>query len=258
MIIAVSDVHLGCKTSNRESFLRFLEKCDTPEIDHLVLLGDILDFWRRNNSCVTMENEVILEKLASLKAKNVHYVIGNHDYLIMRISKRYEDHYPMHVSRSLRLEDGGVPFYFIHGYELDVLANLEPLSIESYEKFCERMCFSEDVLGTYVSNLWTLFENRHGSWWKLKTIGDEPVNSKSVEKINRLACSRSKYVLLGMHPGERLVFGHTHMPFISDDNMVANTGCWMCDPVNSNLQNTYLKIDNGKMELKSFESDSFP
>ena len=91
MIIAVSDVHLGCKTSNRESFLRFLEKCDTPAIDHLVLLGDILDFWRRNNSAVIMENEAILEKLASLRAKNVHYIVGNHDYLIMRISKRYEE-----------------------------------------------------------------------------------------------------------------------------------------------------------------------
>ncbi len=258
MIIVVSDVHLGCKVSNRESFLRFLEKCDTPAIDHLVLLGDILDFWRRNNSCVIMENEAILEKLASLHAKNVHYVVGNHDYLIMRISKRYEDHYPLQVTRSLRLEDGGNPFYFIHGYELDVLANMEPLSIESYEKFCERMCFSEDILGTYVSNLWTIIENRRGSWWRLKTIGDQPASSTSIEKINNLARSKSKYLLLGMHPGERLVFGHTHMPFISEDGMVANTGCWMCDPEKPNVQNTYLKIENGTMELKTFDEDSFP
>ena len=139
-----------------------------------------------------------------------------------------------------------------------MLANLEPLSIESYEKFCERMCFSEDILGTYVSNLWTVIENRHGSWWKLKSIGDQPVSIRSIEKINQLACSRSKYLLLGMRPGERLVFGHTHKSFISDDGMVANTGCWMCEPEKCGTQNTYLKIENGKMELKTFDEDSFP
>lgn len=256
MIIAVSDVHLGCSNSNRESFLHFLEKCDSPDIDHLVLLGDILDFWRRNNSCVIMENESILEKLTTLRAKNVHYIVGNHDYLLLRVSKRYEENYPMHVTKSLRLQDGGKKFYFIHGYELDVLANLEPLSIEGYEKFCERMCFSEDILGTYVSNMWNRIENRRGSWWKIKDISDKPAGLASVEKVNGLACSRSKFMLLGMWPDERLVFGHTHMPFISNDGMVANTGAWMCEPEKSQCMNTYLKIENGQMELKTFSPDA--
>lgn len=258
MIIAVSDVHLGCNNSNGESFLRFLEQCDGAGIDHLVFVGDIFDFWRRNNSCVFMENERILDKIASMNVKNVHYIIGNHDYLMMRISKRYEGSYPMHVVKSLRLEDGGNIFYFIHGYELDVLVNLEPLSIESYEKFCERMCFSEDLLGTYVSNLWNRIENRRGSWWRIKMIEDKPGNVASVQKMNDLACSKSKYLLLGMRPGERLIFGHTHVPFISEDGTVANTGAWMCEPEKTNCPNTYVKIENGRMELKSFGAGSFP
>lgn len=45
------------------------------------------------------------------------------------------------------------------------------------------------------------------------------------------------------------MFGHTHKPFISEDGMVANTGYWVCDPEKSDVQNTYLKIENGAMEL---------
>ena len=84
MIIVVSDVHLGCQSSNKKEFMQFLEMCDTPEIDHLVLLGDILDFWRRNNAHVIVENSDVLEKIGHLKAKKIHYVVGNHDYYILR------------------------------------------------------------------------------------------------------------------------------------------------------------------------------
>ena len=53
MIVAVSDVHLGHKDEGKqERFLEFLDRCDTGEIDHLVLLGDIFDFWRRSKGLI--------------------------------------------------------------------------------------------------------------------------------------------------------------------------------------------------------------
>jgi UDP-2,3-diacylglucosamine pyrophosphatase LpxH len=107
MIIIVSDVHLGYDKSDKDNFDRFidseLEKLD--ENDHLVLLGDIVDFWRKNSIDVTVEYKketwkgeikttnkegLIIKKLYDLKKKKriqVHYVVGNHDYSILYYSE---------------------------------------------------------------------------------------------------------------------------------------------------------------------------
>lgn len=82
----------------------------------------------------------------------------NHDYYLLKLNERYAGNYPFSISKSLRLEDGGKKFYFIHGYELEVLANLEPMSIEDYENFSEKMCFVENVIGGLASRLWSLVE----------------------------------------------------------------------------------------------------
>lgn len=260
MIIAVSDVHLGYEKCNKEDFLRFIEMCDLnlSETDHLVLVGDILDFWRRNNATLVMENEEILSKLGSLKTK-VHYVAGNHDYYMLRLNERYAGNYPFTVSRSLRLEDGGNKFYFIHGYKLEVLANLEPLSIEMYEEFSEKMCFVEDTFGWFAGHLWDLIKNGPSIRIRITIAIKRSLNKrKNIDKIHNFAVSPAAYVLLGMKPEERLVFGHTHKPFINKAGTVANAGSWIDEGLSKELQNAYVKISGGKMELKVFNEGNFP
>jgi hypothetical protein len=53
----VSDLHLGYKNADKDSFSRFLDslKSDAETTD-LVLLGDIVDMWRRDASGVFLEN----------------------------------------------------------------------------------------------------------------------------------------------------------------------------------------------------------
>ena len=50
--VVVSDVHLGTKYSNRDKFTDFIETLGN-DVEHLVLLGDIFDFWRRDPVGVT-------------------------------------------------------------------------------------------------------------------------------------------------------------------------------------------------------------
>lgn len=88
MIIVVSDVHLGYEKCNINDFIRFLDQCNSMGIDHLVLLGDILDFWRYNNARIVKENAETLAKIASLNVKNIHYVAGNHDYYLLKLNER--------------------------------------------------------------------------------------------------------------------------------------------------------------------------
>ncbi|MBE0525038.1 MAG: metallophosphoesterase [Methanosarcinales archaeon] len=77
IIVVASDVHLGYEKCNKADFLEFLDRCDSASIDHLFLLGDILDFWRRNNARAVLENNEIIEKIAELNVRNIHYIVGN-------------------------------------------------------------------------------------------------------------------------------------------------------------------------------------
>ena len=114
-----------------------------------------MTFWRRKNSEIIIENEDILEKLSNLHSKNIHYIVANHDYYMLKLNERYDNNFPFKVSKFLRLKDGEKTFYFIHGYEFEVL-NLEPITLEEYERFSEAMCFNEDIVGGIEGDSWDL------------------------------------------------------------------------------------------------------
>jgi UDP-2,3-diacylglucosamine pyrophosphatase LpxH len=264
MILVASDVHLGYDRSNFGAFGSFLDKCDAADIDHLVLLGDVFDFWRMNNANIAMDPRYadIFEKLGGLKIKNVHYVVGNHDFNILRLSEKCvksfgANVFPYAVSKSLRLEDGGSRFYFIHGYELEVLLSLKPLNIENYEQFSDYMCFNNDVTGSFASKMWDIIQ-KHGSAQKMADLKKAPHERETIDNIRNFAESKGIFMLLGMKPDEKLVFGHTHRPFISDDRKIANSGSWVNEHADRRLQNTYVKIIDGQMEVKIFDEDDFP
>jgi len=46
-----------------------------------------------------------MAKLNDLKAKNIYYVAGNHDYYILDLNKKYNHEYEGIISEYLRLED---------------------------------------------------------------------------------------------------------------------------------------------------------
>ena len=46
-----------------------------------------------------------------------------------------------------------------------------------------------------------------------------------------------------------LIFGHTHQPFINDEENVVNAGCWVNDETPSN---TYVELSGGKPRLFVF------
>jgi len=252
MILVISDVHLGYEESNKDDFSKFLDKSETLDIDHLVLLGDFFDFWRFDNAQIMIENEDILEKLYNLNAKNIHYIVGNHDYYMLYLSERYGDNFPFTISKNLRLEDGGNNFYFMHGYEFEVLS-LDPMTLDMYEEFSEKMCYSGKTIGGIAGQVWDwiqgsdLKEKMEMTPFKRFELSEEP------EKLYNLATSNGKSFLLGMKPDEILVFGHTHDPFITNDKKVVNAGSWVNELPKKEDQNSYVEISEGKIELKYFK-----
>ncbi len=233
--------------------MNFLDTYDNGDIDHLVLLGDFFDFWRRNNAEIITDNDDVIKKLMDLDAENIHYIVGNHDYYMYNLGKLYDENFPFTISKNLRLEDGGNKFYFTHGYEFEAIY-MEPVTLEMYEEFSEKMCFSEDLIGELAGHLWSLIR---GSDLKDKLSNNPRTRLESTEQLNKiykLSISKGKSFILGMKTDERLIFGHTHGPFINQDKTVVNTGSWVNELQNPEYQNSYVEIEDGIIELKFFKT----
>jgi UDP-2,3-diacylglucosamine pyrophosphatase LpxH len=151
-IIVVSDVHLGMTIgedkSNEEKyresqFRDFLDALDFSNISDFILLGDILDFWRHDYLNVIVDEKCYVDKWKELKNKytdtNFHYIAGNHDYHLLWLKENGAD-YPIDIKKSVEIQSKDEVFYFIHGYQLEVLSWSLYKSLSLYEEFCEDMC----------------------------------------------------------------------------------------------------------------------
>lgn len=249
MILVLSDIHLGYDRCNKKAFTNFLDTYEFEDVDHLILLGDFFDFWRKNNAEIVTENDDILKKILNLGAKEMHYIVGNHDYYMYQLKELYGDNFPFTISKNLRLVDGGKKFYFTHGYEFEAIY-LEPVTLKMYEEFSEKMCFSEDIIGELAGHIWSLIR---GSDLKDKLTNNPRTRLESaiqLKKIYELSISDGKSFILGMRPDEILVFGHTHGPFINKTRTVVNTGSWVDELLPKTYQNSYLEISDGIIDSK--------
>src|SRR5512139_2634188 len=112
MIVVVSDVHLAERADDPQvkmddaKFLDFLGGIATNQLSNggeLVLLGDIIDLWRRDFVKAMMESEPVISKLIEIKNKvNIHYLAGNHDFHILRMANILGEKFPFPVTRELR------------------------------------------------------------------------------------------------------------------------------------------------------------
>ncbi len=162
MIVAVSDTHLGDNASNKSGFIDFIEeylKPNSDRISELVLLGDILDLWKRDTATVVLENLDILKSVCSLGFR-VIYIVGNHDSIMAEIDSGYfktkvmaeliriPDN--MNICTSYKSISGESNFHFIHGHQVDYW-----YALTFYHAFCRAMC-NVDKLKRKTANIWNL------------------------------------------------------------------------------------------------------
>lgn len=227
-IIVVSDVHLGTEDCDESAFNAFLNSLiDDDEVTDLVLLGDIVDMWRRDASGVFLENMVTVKVIKDLQSRiRVHWVAGNHDYHLLKLKNRAPFyHYPFEFKETLELVDGDHTYRFMHGHEFeygDEVDFMRPI----LDMFCHVM---SDSLMMRAGNFHVGPNIRLKD--KLKDIeggAHDEVRNKS---------------------GQILIFGHTHHPFINHGNNLVNTGSWVKD---ANPHNTYVELKGGIPRLFVF------
>ncbi|MGA8856162.1 MAG: UDP-2,3-diacylglucosamine diphosphatase [Candidatus Bathyarchaeia archaeon] len=251
-VVVVSDQHLGYVNSDMIAFNQFLDELTKDdEITNLVLLGDVLDMWRRDSSGVFLESKDTINKILSLTEKmTVHYVAGNHDFHVLRLQNFA---YPFSFEKTLTLRDGKYTYLFLHGWEFDLMQQ-EPLM----EALCRVM---SDEAGDFESGVWATLT---GSWSdieflltflfrkeRIRKIADT-LQTRPEERLRNIlgdiekrACNRAKII----QPNGVLVFGHTHRPFVNTTETVANSGSWVTD---APVHNTYVELSNGRPRLFQF------
>ena len=251
-VVVTSDHHLGYANSDKAAFNRFLDDiAQEDDLTHFVLLGDVVDMWRRDASGVFLEAHDTIGKILALKAKGVQifYVAGNHDYHVLDLDNPA---YPVQFSKELSLTDGEVTYRLVHGYEFDP---------EQKVPFMAFLCrVMSDKGGELENSLWTDFNSLNNIFSKMEPsfvkadlaaisqrLQRRPEDrlKDSLNRVNSAACQHVK-------PGEVLVFGHTHVPFMNKAENVVNTGSWVKD---STPCDTYVELKDGKPHLYTFSPD---
>jgi len=274
MIIVVSDVHLSEKPEDKtverddREFLEFLNHLKDDLLSDggdLVILGDLIDFWRRDFAKALMEMEDVISVLVSFKDDvKVHYVVGNHDYYMLKLKETFVEGFPFeNVAECVRLSDGEENFFFTHGYQLEVLANPYYKSLTSYKCFAENLCLAGDDTGNAASEFWDTIQRSKSILENLRRVPSDLSGAlksmmvgpgerlcgrhEAVLTIDNLAKSKSRTVYLGMGIDEFLIYGHTHMPFYDEEHRVANVGSWNKSPCDGYK---YMMIRDGVAKLE--------
>ena len=141
------------ETVDKAAFNRFLDDLQgDSSVTDLVLLGDVVDMWRRDASGVFLENKDTFDKVMNLQKKmRVHYIAGNHDYHVLKLQGHA---YPLQFLRDLSLSEGNVNYVFKHGYEFDEMQR---------EHFMESLCHAmSDAKGERDNNIWSALSRDKG------------------------------------------------------------------------------------------------
>jgi UDP-2,3-diacylglucosamine pyrophosphatase LpxH len=278
VILAVSDIHIGCKDSQTNEFKAFLNYVKTKDVEHFMIVGDFVDMWRRDVSGLFLENYDILQSLKEMENNhvNVHYIVGNHDIHLLKLKNHQ---YPFEFKDLVPLKVDGATFIFKHGYDFEILQR---------PQICELLCHNfSDKAGDFRSEFWKWItsrpdisktieeaikatapitskveldtESKKAAYFDYlmappsKRMPDELVTEEKIAVSAEMTLpfrSVEKNAAASVKKGEILVFGHTHRPFVNDDRRLANAGSWMG---NETICNTYIEIDGKDIRLMQFD-----
>ena len=262
VILAVSDVHIGYSNSNADAFDAFLkESIGRPDVGTLVILGDCFDMWRRDVSGIFLENHEILQSILAIKQKkDVHYIVGNHDYHFLHLT---DHNYPLVFEKDLTLQGDGIVYVFKHGWEFD-----DEQCPPVMEALCDNLSDESGQIRSDIWNVITSVSQKTGQDFKLvedvvkRNCGkfeciferhrDEYLQRLITPPVARVSVafgSVEEKAAKSVETGQLLVFGHTHRPFVSPTQNLANTGSWISD---EKTFNTWVELDGKNIRLMQY------
>jgi len=243
-IVVAGDAHLGADTADSTAFEAFLRDLyvDRDGIAEVVLLGDVWDMIRRDAFGVAFEHPEVIDALTRLAdALPVTHLYGNHDGALRALDN---DRYPLALQETYTTTQAGTRFRFVHGHTFDRL-QIPRLSrylsgpgdrgeIDPTAGRKDRVvAAARDAVRTAKTGVTTLVGD-----------GGHPPYPRR---------ERRAHAHVTDIPADKLVYGHTHRPYIHASNTVANPGSWT---TTAPTANTYLRITDGDIALYRYHADA--
>lgn len=206
--LLMSDVHIGFKFSRAKDAVNVLEN---EKFDRLILVGDIFDIENMMKRPYWDEHHTsFLKKVLKLAKKmDVIYVIGNHDYPLYYLQEYTDKLAKIHLCRKFEYESGGKKITCVHGDQFDSVSH----SLQSIGDFFYNLLLH---LNTFVAKIQKLFGIKY--WSLSKWCKDKVKNT-----INAAFSIDDK--LRHLNNSDVVVYGHTHMPYVTDE--LVNTGTFV-------------------------------
>jgi UDP-2,3-diacylglucosamine pyrophosphatase LpxH len=207
--LLMSDLHIGFKFSRAQDILSVLS---SEKFDRLILVGDIFDIAQLMNRPYWDEHHTaVLKRILKIaKNKEVIYVIGNHDYPLFYLQEYTNRLAGLKLCREYTYTSGKRKILCIHGDQLDRVSR----GTQKVGDFLYNLGLH---LNKYVNAVRSLFGLRY---WSISKWAKDRVKKLIARAFNMDA-------LLEKHrkDADVIVYGHTHMPFISSDTV--NTGTFV-------------------------------
>lgn len=247
-VAVAGDVHLGAANANADAFDGFLDSLiyEREDVTEFVLLGDVWDMIRRDPFGVAWESAGTIDRLRTLAERiPVRLVLGNHDtYLGELDGSRYDvaflDEYV--------LEQGETTVRFVHGnafdrFQFDALS--ERLSGPGDRGDIDPTGGRKDPV---VAAFRDAFKRGHQRFRTLPLVGSVASGGGAGSYSRR---ERRAHAFLESIAEDKLVYGHTHSPYVHHGNLAANPGSWKAT---APVHNTYLMLEEGTLELYRYRS----
>jgi UDP-2,3-diacylglucosamine pyrophosphatase LpxH len=242
-VVVAGDVHLGAANSNADAFNAFLDDLhrDHETLSEVVLLGDVWDLVRRDPfGCAWETHETIarLQRLAA--AVPVTLVFGNHDTYLERLDP---SRYAIEFADDYAIEQAGTHVWFCHGnafdrFQFDALSRA--LSGPGDRGDIDPTNGRKDPVVAAAREWFQAGRARVSETISRVAPGLAPAADRYPRR------ERRAHAYLDSIPADKLVYGHTHAPYVHDENVAANPGSWKST---APVHNTYLRLDAGHLEL---------
>lgn len=233
-IIFIGDAHLrGLADPNQKRLVKFLD--GLGDVDTLVLLGDVFDFWTGFKGVVYWQYVPVLNSLIRLRESGVHiiYLEGNHDFAMGEFFKGVlgASVFP----NSVETELDGMKVYLAHG---DVIAG--GFGHALWRHFLRSAVFRLAARATGEQFVWNT---------AMRMSTKSRAYNKGCEKIE---AKLKAYALWKIKNGARaVILGHSHVAGVHKEKaagktaVYANPGSW----VNNG---SYLLYEEGEFRVKKY------
>lgn len=237
--IFISDLHLGVikdAVPNREELLielliKWSKLNGSDRISHLVLVGDVFEFWMEYKDFIPKKHFAFMVALKDLakSGTEVFYLAGNHDF---HLESFFKDNLGVETYNKLLLEIQNKRVYFQHGDGLN--------NDDWGYKFARKII-------THPLNIF-LFKLLHPDWgMKLaRFVSKSSRDSEHPDDNYMQKYQESAKVLAKENKAEIVVVGHTHLALVKelDDKIIfVNTGQWL-------FELNYIEMIDGVCQIK--------